>query len=156
MSYKVSTKAELEQFFCHNWNEINQWIDKEQSMLTQPLTSSVDVRESKSKFAPVDHNMYPAGFNNLCSKDLLHCADRFKEAFNQINPKIKRIGLLPESHTKNKYYLDHLHKLKSTIEMAGTEVIFSHRTKIFLKKLALQQLNLNHFQETLLLFTKRK
>ena len=145
MSYKVSTKAELEQFFCHNWNEINQWIDKEQSMLTQPLTSSVDVRESKSKFAPVDHNMYPAGFNNLCSKDLLHCADRFKEAFNQINPKIKRIGLLPESHTKNKYYLDHLHKLKSTIEMAGTEVIFFSPDKDLFKETSSTTIELESF-----------
>ena len=134
MSHKVSTKVELEQFFCHHWNEINQWIDKEQTKLPQPLTSSVDVRESKSKYAPVDHNMYPAGFNNLCSKDLLHCADRFKEAFDQINPKIKRIGLLPESHTKNKYYLDHLHKLKSTIEMADTDVIFFSPDKELFKE----------------------
>ncbi|MBA2405817.1 MAG: glutamate--cysteine ligase [Bdellovibrionales bacterium] len=132
MSHKVSTKVELEQFFCHNWNEINQWIDNEQSKLPQPLTSSVDVRESKTKYAPVDHNMYPAGFNNVCSKDLLHCADRFKEAFDQINPKLKRIGLLPESHTKNKFYLDHLHKLKSTIEMADTDVVFfSPDTEMF-------------------------
>ena len=132
MPYKVSNKAELEQFFCHNWNAINQWIDKEQSLLPQPLTSSVDVRESKTKFAPVDHNMYPAGFNNVCNKDLLHCADRFKEAFDSINPKLRRIGLLPESHTKNKYYLDHLHKLKSTIEMADTEVIlFSPDVDLF-------------------------
>ena len=132
MPYKVSTKLELEQFFCHNWNAINQWIDREQLLLPQPLTSSVDVRESKHKFAPVDHNMYPAGFNNLCSKDLLHCADRFKDAFDQLNPKIRRIGLLPESHTKNKYYLDHLFKLKSTIEMADTDVvIFSPDKDLF-------------------------
>lgn len=132
MSHKISTKAELEIFCCHNWNEVNQWIDDEQSKLRQPLTSSVDVRESKFKYAPVDHNMYPAGFNNLCSKDLLHCADRFKEAFDLINPKLKRVGLLPESHTKNKYYLDHLHKLKSTIEKADTEVIlFSPDQELF-------------------------
>jgi glutamate--cysteine ligase len=134
MSHKVSNKAELEQFFCHNWDAINQWIDSEQSKLPQPLTSSVDVRESKTKFAPVDHNMYPAGFNNICSKDLLHCADRFKEAFDQINPKIKRIGLLPESHTKNKFYLDNLHKLKSTIEMADTDVIFFSPDKELFKE----------------------
>jgi glutamate--cysteine ligase len=123
MPNKISNKSEMEKFFCHNWNEINDWLDKEQAKLPQPLTSSVDVRESKTKFAPVDHNMYPAGFNNLCSKDLLHCADRFKEAFNQIRPGVTKIGLLPESHTKNKFYLDHLFKLKSTIEMAGTQVI---------------------------------
>ena len=134
MSHKISNKLELEQFLCNNWDAINQWIDNEQSKLSQPLTSSVDVRESKTKYAPVDHNMYPAGFNNICSKDLLHCADRFKETFDQINPKIKRIGLLPESHTKNKYYLDNLHKLKSTIEMADTDVIFFSPDKELFKE----------------------
>lgn len=145
MSHKISTKEELEHFFCHNWNAINQWIDNEQSKLTQPLTSSVDVRESKYKYAPVDHNMYPAGFNNLCSKDLLHCADRFKEAFDLINPKIKKIGLLPESHTKNKYYLDHLHKLKSTIEMADTEVIFFSPDKELFKEAGTSIIQLESF-----------
>ncbi len=132
MSHKINTKTELEQFMCHNWNEVNKWIDLEQSKLPQPLTSSVDVRESKFKFAPVDHNMYPAGFNNICSKDLLHCADRFREAFDGLNADVKRVGLLPESHTKNKFYLDHLYKLKSTIEMAGVEVvIFSPDSELF-------------------------
>jgi glutamate--cysteine ligase len=131
MSHKISTKAGLEDFFCHHWDEINQWLDQRQSQLPQPLTSSVDVRESDYKFAPVDHNMYPAGFNNLCSKDLLHCSDRFKEAFHLFGP-VKVVGLIPESHTKNKFYLDHLYKLKSTIEMAGVQVIiFSPDHELF-------------------------
>lgn len=132
MSFKIQNKAELEQFICTHWDDINKWIDSEQSKLPQPLTSSVDIRESKFKFAPVDHNMYPAGFNNICNKDLLNCADRFREAFDAIRPGIKRIGLLPESHTKNKFYLDHLYKLKSTIEMAEAEVvIFSPDIELF-------------------------
>jgi glutamate--cysteine ligase len=132
MSYKVNTKAELEQFLCKNWNLVNDWIDREQRLLPQPLTSSVDVRESRTKYAPVDHNMYPAGFNNLCSKDLLNCADHFRGCFEAIKPGLRRVGLLPESHTKNKYYLDHLHKLKSTIEMSETDVVlFSPDPNLF-------------------------
>lgn len=132
MQYEVNTKQELELFFCHHWNDINQWIDDEQSKRPQPLTSSVDVRESKTKFAPVDHNMYPAGFNNLCSKDLLHCGDHFRARFDQIKENIKRVGILPESHTKNRYYLDHLHYLKTSIEFAETEVvIFSPDENLF-------------------------
>lgn len=123
MPYKVNTKQELELFFCHNLNSVHEWINKAQSELPQPMTSSVDIRESKFKYAPVDHNMYPAGFNNLCNKDLLHCADHFRESFDNIAPGIRKVGLLPESHTKNKYYLDHLFQLKSTIEMADTDVI---------------------------------
>lgn len=132
MSYKVNTKQELENFFCHNLNSINTWINDAQKVLPQPLTSSVDVRESKTKFAPVDHNMYPAGFNNLCSKDLLKCSDIFRSKFDEVKPGLKKVGLLPESHTKNKFYLDHLYKLKSTIEMAETEVIlFSPDPNLF-------------------------
>lgn len=132
MPLKVNTKQELEDFICQNWNEINDWIDEAQSKLPQPFTSSVDVRESRHKFAPVDHNMYPAGFNNLCGKDLLRCSENFKEAFDLIKPNLKKVGLLPESHTKNKFYLDHLHHLKSTMEMAGTEVkIFSPDESLF-------------------------
>lgn len=132
MLYKVNTKQELEQFFCKNWNAVNEWIDNEQSKVCQPLTSSVDIRESKNKYAPVDHNMYPAGFNNLCSKDLFKCGDHFKERFVAVKPGLKRVGILPESHTKNKYYLDHLFKLKDAIEMADFEVVlFSPDANLF-------------------------
>lgn len=121
MQYK--TKQELEKFICENWDSVNKWIDEAQAKLPQPLTSSVDVRESRYKFAPVDHNMYPAGFNNICSKDLGNCSERFREGFDRVKPNVKRVGILPESHTKNKFYLDHLFNLKSTIEKAGTEVV---------------------------------
>jgi len=132
MPHKVNSKSEFELFISQHWNEVNEWIDNAQSKTVQPLTSSVDVRESKNKFAPVDHNMYPAGFNNLCSKDLRHCSDGFRAAFDKVKNDIKRVGLLPESHTKNKYYLDHLHLLKSTIEMAATTVkIFSPDDSLF-------------------------
>jgi glutamate--cysteine ligase len=132
MSYKVNTKQELEEFVCHHWNEVNDWIDRAQESIPQPLTSSVDVRESKTKFAPVDHNMYPAGFNNVCSKDLLHCADRFREVFDTIKPGLNRVGLLPESHTKNKFYLDHLYHLKTTLESTDADVkIFSPDDNLF-------------------------
>jgi glutamate--cysteine ligase len=122
MNYKVKTKEELEKFVCENWNAINTYIDQEQSKLPQPLTSSVDVRESKYKFAPVDHNMYPAGFNNLCNKDLLNCSTHFRAVFNKIKPDLKNVAVIPESHTKNKFYLDHLYKLSDSISMSESEV----------------------------------
>jgi glutamate--cysteine ligase len=123
MNQLISSKAELEQLLCQESDKINTWIDLAQSKLPQPLTSSVDIRESKVKFAPVDHNMYPAGFNNICKKDLLNSANVFRQAFDEINKDIKRVGLLPESHTKNKYYLDHLYSLKNTLELADYHVV---------------------------------
>lgn len=131
MMKKIETKEQFEQFIIENWNTVNKWIDDEQSKLPQPLTSSVDVRESRTKFAPVDQNMYPAGFNNICGKDLLYTAEVFKEFF-ATKGNVKRIGLLPESHTKNKFYLDNLYKLKTTLELAEKEVIlFSPDENLF-------------------------
>jgi len=124
MSYKIEDKEALETFICQNWDTVNTWIDQNQNLLPQPFTSSVDVRESKIKFAPVDHNMYPAGFNNICSKDLLNCSEVIKLSLKKLKQPIKRIGILPESHTKNKFYLDHLFSLKKTFEMAEYEVLF--------------------------------
>lgn len=132
MSHKITTKAELEDFFCHHYNELNAWIDEAQAKLPMPLTSSVDIRESKFKFAPVDHNMYPAGFNNLCSKDMRYCAEYFRFAFEKVKPGLKNVGLLSESHTKNKFYLDHLFYLSEAIERAEAQVtIFSPDKNLF-------------------------
>jgi glutamate--cysteine ligase len=120
--YKINTKAELEHFVCVNWNAISNFIDEWQNGQPIPIYSSVDVRESIFKYAPVDHNMYPAGFNNICSKDLTTCSILFRNAFNGTKKGAVKIGLIPESHTKNKFYLENILKLKETIENAGCVV----------------------------------
>ena len=69
MKYKVNTKEEFDLFVINNYETINQYLENKKSGLPIPFYSSVDVRESRTKYAPVDHNMYPAGFNNICSAD---------------------------------------------------------------------------------------
>ena len=69
MNFKINNKDQLEQFVCDNWEVINSYISKMQEGLPIPFYSSVDIRESREKYAPVDHNMYPAGFNKLCNVD---------------------------------------------------------------------------------------
>jgi glutamate--cysteine ligase len=122
MNYKINDKVSLEEFVLNNWKEVNDYLCSLSKNLPIPLYSSVDIRESKNKFAPVDHNMYPAGFNNICKKDLAKSSEHFKAYFEKINPSAKNIAIIPESHTKNLFYLDHLHHLKSTIENAGFTV----------------------------------
>ncbi|MBL7665971.1 MAG: glutamate--cysteine ligase [Bacteriovoracaceae bacterium] len=122
MSFKINTKDELESFVCKHWNELNATIDKMQENLPIPFYSSVDVRESTHKFAPVDNNIYPAGFNNICSRDLNAAVSRIQSYFQENYKNCKRVAIIPESHTKNLYYLDHLHSLKSTLEKAGVQV----------------------------------
>lgn len=123
-NYKVNTKAELENFVTSNWNEINTHLDELFSKLPVSLYTSCDIRESKDKFAPVDLNIYPAGFNNLCMLDLEASGKSFKRAFEKIKSGVTHIGIIPESHTKNKFYLDHLAILGKAIRDAGYQVSF--------------------------------
>ena len=124
MSFKINTKVEFEKFVSEHWNDINSYIDSKFEKETTPIYSSVDIRESKDKLAPVDHNMYPAGFNNLCSLDLDYATEVFASAISSIKNDVKTIGIVPESHTKNLFYLDHLAMLGKVIRDAGHEVTF--------------------------------
>lgn len=122
-NYKINTKEELENFITHNWNDVNDYIDNEFEGLPTPIYTSVDIRESKTKYAPVDNNIYPAGFNNICALDLDCATNTFKKTISKLDPNAKIVGILPESNTKNSFYLDHLGILKKAIADAGFEVI---------------------------------
>lgn len=122
MSYEIKTKAEFEAFITSQWNSVNQHLDQVMEELPTPIYSSVDIRESKNKFAPVDMNIYPAGFNNLCQLDLDASIKVFRQTIKKHYNNVERIVLIPESHTKNLFYLDHLAHLQITLRDAGFEV----------------------------------
>lgn len=118
----IETKNELEKFITQNWRNVNSYLDAQAQNLELPIYSSVDIRESKNKVAPVDNNIYPAGFNNICTFDLIMASEKFKKFILKNYPEVKTIGIIPESNTKNAFYLDHLATLKSTLEKAGYSV----------------------------------
>lgn len=87
----------------------------------------MDLRDSGDKVAPVDCNLYPAGFNNICEVDLEHASRILKKEISNIAatrriPIPERLGIIPENHTENRFYLENLHVLKGAIEAAGFEV----------------------------------
>lgn len=128
----IRTKDELDTFICHHWNAINKYIEDQSNTLPIPFYSSVDIRESKTKYAPVDHNMYPAGFNNVCAIDLRSSLPVIKSSIEKLNPNAKTVGIIPESNTKNLFYLDHLHTLGHLIKGAGYDIsIISFDENIF-------------------------
>lgn len=119
--YKINNKEQLERFSSENWESINTYLDELSKGLPIPFYSSVDIRESLEKFAPVDNNLYPAGFNNICQLDLLVCGDRIKKAIDQRATHAKRVGIITESNTKNLFYLDHIATLSKLVEKNGYE-----------------------------------
>ena len=152
MQYKINTKLELEEFIMNNWNSINEYIDNEFEGREIPLYNSVDIRESKEKCVPVDNNIYPSGFNNICLLDLGNATSILEEFILNINSKAKMIGILTESHTKNTFYLDHLAYLKKTLRDAGFDHIkmISFDNNLFVgSKTKLEVLSASKFKITL-------
>ena len=48
-----------------NHNSIETWFRRQWIKYPPPFYSSIDIRNSGLKIAPVDTNLFPAGFNNL-------------------------------------------------------------------------------------------
>ena len=119
----IKSKHDLQEFATQNWNIINDFIDKELKPLPTPIYSSVDIRENQDKVVPVDHNMFPAGFNNICGLDLEACSHELRKTINALGD-YKTLGILTEGHTKNTFYLDHLAVLGKVVRDAGFEVHF--------------------------------
>lgn len=109
-----------------NHDAIDHWFERKFLETPAAFYCSVDIRDSGDKIAPVDCNLYPAGFNNLCEIDLNEASTHFREEFEKIARSIpsklpERIGILPESHTENRFYLENLYALKEIFEKAGFE-----------------------------------
>lgn len=100
--------AEIEAWFRHKWKET-----------PPPITSSVDLRHAGFKLAPVDTNLFPAGFNNLNPEFLPLCIQAAQSVLIEYIPDCTRILILPESHTRNKYYLQSLNVLRTIFIKAG-------------------------------------
>lgn len=102
--------------------EIEAWLGARRAEAPPLLTTSVDLRHAGFKLAPVDTNIYPAGFNNLSASALNSAARHMRDYLRQQLPKATRVLIVPESHTRNLAYLDSLHALSEILHAAGYEV----------------------------------
>lgn len=97
---------------------------------TPPFYCSVDIRDSDFKIVPVDSNLYPAGFNNLCPEDLKTAPAVFRAHLEAatINKRLysgryspQKILILPEAHTHNQFYIENIYYLINLLRAAGFE-----------------------------------
>lgn len=109
----------VEKIILNKLAEIEFWFRKKWQETPAPLTSSVDLRHAGFKLAPVDTNLFPAGFNNLNPEFLPLCIQAAQSALTEYIPDCTKILILPESHTRNKYYLQSLNVLKNIFIKAG-------------------------------------
>ena len=103
-------------------HDIEAWFAERYEDAPPPFYSSTDLRYSGLKLAPVDTNLFPAGFNNLSERAKELAAKRFAERLVRDYPDAKKILILPEHHTRNQGYIHNLSVLKTLLEEAGAEV----------------------------------
>lgn len=112
----------LESRLQEKQNEVSLWFDKQWKKTPPPIYGSVDLRNAGFKVAPVDMNLFPAGFNNLnpdTLSDVIHAA---RAAIKERVPDAKIIGLIPESHTRNLFYWKNVGALVKVLQSAGFQV----------------------------------
>src|SRR3954466_15137745 len=111
-----ATKKMISQAIQQHRKEIWEWAKMHAKKAPPPFYCSIDLRDSGHKIVPVDSNLYPAGFNNICPEDLRACPALFRAQVEAIcaqrsRSPAKQILILPESHTQNTYYIENLYYL---------------------------------------------
>lgn len=101
---------------------IEAWLRNQWRKTPPPVYSSVDLRNAGFKLAPVDTNLFPAGFNNLNADFLPLSIQAVQATFERFMPGCLRILLIPENHTRNPYYFESLATLQEILLKAGFAV----------------------------------
>ena len=101
---------------------IEHWLRSQWQATPAPFYTSVDLRNAGFKLAPVDTNLFPAGFNNLNPAFLPLCIQAVQSAIERTCPRAAKVLLIPESHTRNLFYLESVATLCDIIHKAGFEI----------------------------------
>ncbi len=112
----------LEQRILNAQPTIEHWFRKQWLEHTIPFYTSVDLRNSGFKLAPVDTNLFPGGFNNLNPDFLPLCVQAAQSAIEKICPEARGVLLIPENHTRNQFYLQNVGQLALILKQAGLKV----------------------------------
>jgi len=110
-AHLLARQAAIEQWFRACWQES-----------PAPFYCSVDLRNAGFKVAPVDTNLFPAGFNNLNPAFRPLSVQAIQAAVERVCPVARGAVLVPENHTRNVHYFESLASLMEMLELAGIKV----------------------------------
>ena len=110
---------EIETLMLARQPEIEQWFRGQWLKSPAPFYASVDLRNAGFKLAPVDTNLFPAGFNNL-SPDLDPlCMQAVQSAAERVAAAACGALLIAEDHTRNPHYWASIARLLHIMANAG-------------------------------------
>ncbi|MBL7005242.1 MAG: glutamate--cysteine ligase [Gammaproteobacteria bacterium] len=110
---------EIEEKIITHHEKIEQWFREQFIKTPAPFYGSVDLRNAGFKLAPVDTNLFPAGFNNLNPASKALCIQALQIALEKVCPSAMGILIIAENHTRNLFYLESLRTLLEYIHLAG-------------------------------------
>jgi glutamate--cysteine ligase len=113
---------QVERHLVDHQADIESWFRSQWRITPAPFYASVDLRHAGYKLAPVDTNLFPAGFNNLNPAFEALCIQAVQLAIERLPHQVDRILIVPENHSRNLFYLENLASLQEIIEKAGFEV----------------------------------
>jgi glutamate--cysteine ligase len=99
--------------------DIEAWFRAQWRQTPAPFYCSVDLRNAGFKLAPVDTNLFPAGFNNLNPAFESLCIHAIQSALERLMPSACSVVLVPENHTRNLFYYESVAVLHELLQKAG-------------------------------------
>ncbi|MDB5843641.1 MAG: glutamate--cysteine ligase [Polaromonas sp.] len=115
---------ELEQRILDTTPAIERWFRLEWMEHTPPFYSSVDIRNAGFKLAPVDTNLFPAGWDHLTAQMMPLAVQAAMAAIEKICPEARNLLVVPEHPSRNPSYLANVLQLKRIFYQAGLNVRF--------------------------------
>src|SRR3569833_3939365 len=112
----------IEQHLLERQAAIEAWLRRQWLETPAPFYCSVDLRNAGFKLAPVDTNLFPAGFNILNPAFMPLCIQAVQSAIERVCPAAAKLLLIPENHTRNLFYMESGATLADIIRKAGFEV----------------------------------
>jgi glutamate--cysteine ligase len=112
---------QLEEHLLRHQTQVETWLRQQWLETPAPFYASVDLRNAGFKLAPVDTNLFPAGFNNLNPAFMPLCIQAVQGAVEHICPKAEKVLIVAENHTRNLFYLESLETLRQIFEQGGIE-----------------------------------
>ncbi len=99
--------------------EITDWMNTKRQQVPIPIYGSVDIRDAGWKIGVVDANHFPAGFNNVSNDDKPALAELLSKHIHREYSDCSWVHLYPESHTRNKGYIENISALKELLLLGG-------------------------------------
>lgn len=109
------------QYFCDKKKQIETWFQEQWDQSPPLFYGSVDLRYAGYKLAPVDTNLFPAGFNNLGCEVKPVCIQAVQSFIQRYYPTAQTILVIPENHTRNCFYFKNLMTLIEILAQAGLQ-----------------------------------